>query len=792
MSVPQRSSSSMPDIPPVPAAAEPLNYHAAARQGRQAEYGERWGEGAARYFSIEADFLDEDAGVRLMPVPDSFFCPIAATIMSDPVATVDGCAYERDYIERWFRERRQNHQPITSPTTGLPLPSTTLMPLLALQRAIEAYLAHRPELRRDHMAGRSFEEAAQVLQVDLLEKQAMNASVGDEVRRLREANKAIMRQLKKAEGDNSKLVEQLMQAHEEISSLKAAQEKQPVSSSPATDARSDAGLVAPRASSQEQADSATSQLRREPEVERDHRSRGSQQQRQTSSMLQPRQLLAAGAALAALAGCAAGGFHWQGWAPASTTAGPAAVPATSPRPAVLEAEAISSVGAHPSSGSSSKRPSEPRRGKSRNERSAPTRSVQPEISADKHSFPLIIQQVQQLRRSGEQEQITAVMNLLATARGGPEMRSAILQAGAVLPLVEVLADTSSSPSLQEVAAALLGILAAEGDAAQSTLLRAGAVVPLVRLLKRDVPAPTRAAASALRNLAANNNRGQLAMAQAGAIAPLINLLSHSDPGIQAQAAAALGNMAGDSSENHYDKQVTIARAGAVAPLLRLLDGGTAEVREGGAGALRMLATNNVENQVAIAQSGAITPLVQLLQDESPTVREEASAALGNLVFYNDETNVGNQVAIAKAGAIPLLVRLLRDTAGGVQEAAAGALRNLAAQNVANQESICQMRNALANLVRLLKQDNRPTGQVEAAGCIHNLAAGNANSQQLIVKAGALEPLVALLKGKVSRLREVAAAALWALARDNPELQEAIDRSGGSFQDSLSQGRYPRS
>eukprot|EP00439_Symbiodinium_sp_Y106_P014809 s8456_g2.t1 len=152
----QRASGSMDSA--VPPAAEPLNYHAAARQGRQAEYGERWGEGAARYFSIEADFLDEDGtkqsickfqdqGIRLMPVPESFFCPISATIMSDPVATVDGCAYERDYIERWFRERRQSHQQITSPTTGLALPSTTLMPLLALQRAIEAYLAHRPELR---------------------------------------------------------------------------------------------------------------------------------------------------------------------------------------------------------------------------------------------------------------------------------------------------------------------------------------------------------------------------------------------------------------------------------------------------------------------------------------------------------------------------------------------------------------------------------------------------------------------------------------------------------------------
>ena len=80
------------------------------------------------------------------------------------------------YIERWFRERRQQGHRITSPNTGLDLPSATLMPLVALQRAIEVYLAHRPELKREHLAGRSFEEAAQILQGDLLEKQAIHAN----------------------------------------------------------------------------------------------------------------------------------------------------------------------------------------------------------------------------------------------------------------------------------------------------------------------------------------------------------------------------------------------------------------------------------------------------------------------------------------------------------------------------------------------------------------------------------------------------------------------------------------
>ncbi|CAK9075948.1 unnamed protein product, partial [Durusdinium trenchii] len=119
--------------------------------------------------------------------------------------------------------------------------------------------------------------------------------------------------------------------------------------------------------------------------------------------------------------------------------------------------------------------------------------------------------------------------------------------------------------------------------------------------------------------------------------------------------------------------------------------------------------------VAVAHAGAIHPLVQLLRDEAPSVREEAAAALGNLVFFNDETNSGNQAAIAKAGAVPFLAELLKDPKA--QVTAAGALRNLAAQNVANQDSIC--REALESLVHLVAEGN-PKAQMEAAGAIHNL------------------------------------------------------------------------
>eukprot|EP00747_Dinoflagellata_sp_TGD_P207343 gnl/TRDRNA2_/TRDRNA2_80915_c0_seq1.p1 gnl/TRDRNA2_/TRDRNA2_80915_c0~~gnl/TRDRNA2_/TRDRNA2_80915_c0_seq1.p1 ORF type:complete len:817 (+),score=141.93 gnl/TRDRNA2_/TRDRNA2_80915_c0_seq1:143-2452(+) len=139
--------------------------------------------------------------------------------MSDPVSTVDGCVYDREYIVQWFRHKRQLRQVITSPATGLELPSSTLMPLVALQKAIEAYLMHRPEIKRDHFAGRSFEEAASMLQGELLEKQTMHATIHDEVSSLR----AKVRELQYENEELKRTRKQAMHAsiQDEMSSLRA-------------------------------------------------------------------------------------------------------------------------------------------------------------------------------------------------------------------------------------------------------------------------------------------------------------------------------------------------------------------------------------------------------------------------------------------------------------------------------------------------------------------------------------------------------------------------------------------
>lgn len=142
-------------------------------------YGHSWGEGAARCFRVEGDF-DDSSGARLSPIPDCFVCPLTTTVMTDPVMTADGNVYEREYIEHWIRTRRQQKLPVTSPSTNMELAFTQLVPLLALKKAIEAYLKNRPELRKMPMEKKTLQQAAVCLQEELQVKDARHKSLREE------------------------------------------------------------------------------------------------------------------------------------------------------------------------------------------------------------------------------------------------------------------------------------------------------------------------------------------------------------------------------------------------------------------------------------------------------------------------------------------------------------------------------------------------------------------------------------------------------------------------------------
>lgn len=93
----------------------------------------------AEYSLLETKI--EKHAVKIEEVPNEFLCPISGVIMTDPVRITDGTeqAYERSAIEKWFKEKRDSDQPLTSPLTNRPLNSDQLVPDEDLRKRIENF-----------------------------------------------------------------------------------------------------------------------------------------------------------------------------------------------------------------------------------------------------------------------------------------------------------------------------------------------------------------------------------------------------------------------------------------------------------------------------------------------------------------------------------------------------------------------------------------------------------------------------------------------------------------------------
>lgn len=641
---------------------------------KHAHYGEHWGEGAARCFSIETDILDEDHAVRLMPVPDSFVCPISASIMVDPVATVDGCIYERQYIERWFRARRQQGQQITSPITGLELPTATLMPLVALQRAIEAYLAHRPELKRDHMAGRSFEEAAQLLQSDLLEKQAENSCVKDKLKRLRQANKTLLKMVEEA---NARILE-LEADRKDPSHVRASSSSAAVSSTSKVSHSSDT-VAECCAASQECSNSGdvTSECRTDMKLSSNKRKLN---ERCVASIALPLGVML-------ILYCISAALPWTlRQRDFSTDMDDTRIPLVSTLPfqqsGVDEAKGVRPL-------------------------SAAVVAAREHMEV-KEVNPVFLGQLEQLRYGNLEEKQRAAFMLRHFAAEHSENQIAIAKAGAIEPLVQLLEDPA--PGLREEAARALWNLARNHKEInvknQVAIGSAGAIKPLVRLLEDEVSRVRIVAAAVLNDLAIDNIGNQIAIARTGAIGSLISLLQQEEAPALVMAAGLLQSLAKSS----FDPQVASALAGAISPLVDMLKADTLLAQEHAAASLGTLAAYSKDIQVMIGRAGAIVPLVDRLKGDM--MQGTAAVALRNLAENNPE----NQAAIAKAGAIVPLVKLLEDGMPAVRSEAARALWNLARENMDNQVAIVR-EGAVIPLVALLKGD----AQEEATITLLNLS-----------------------------------------------------------------------
>jgi hypothetical protein len=162
----------------------------------------------------------------------------------------------------------------------------------------------------------------------------------------------------------------------------------------------------------------------------------------------------------------------------------------------------------------------------------------------------------------------------------------VVSGGGIEPLIALLSSGHNAEAKAEAARALWS-LSTSGQEERTAIAEAGAIAPLVEMLEMRTPRPLAKAAGALSGLTHEHPTNQDAVTAAGGIYLLVELIGTgrmraSDvpvtnrwtrdqaralwEDVQANAAAALSQLA----RGHIVNQTAISEAGAIHPLIRLL------------------------------------------------------------------------------------------------------------------------------------------------------------------------------------------------------------------------------
>lgn len=86
---------------------------------------------------------------HIEPIYDAFVCPLTKQVMRDPVTLENGQTFEREAIEKWFKECKENGRKQVCPLTQKELRSTDLNPSIALRNTIEEWNARNEAAQLD-------------------------------------------------------------------------------------------------------------------------------------------------------------------------------------------------------------------------------------------------------------------------------------------------------------------------------------------------------------------------------------------------------------------------------------------------------------------------------------------------------------------------------------------------------------------------------------------------------------------------------------------------------------------
>ncbi|KAI3783274.1 hypothetical protein L1987_42351 [Smallanthus sonchifolius] len=86
---------------------------------------------------------------HIEPTYDTFICPLSKQIMEDPVTLENGQTFEREAIEKWFNECKENGRKLVCPLTLRELKTMDMNPSIALRNTIEEWNARNEAVQID-------------------------------------------------------------------------------------------------------------------------------------------------------------------------------------------------------------------------------------------------------------------------------------------------------------------------------------------------------------------------------------------------------------------------------------------------------------------------------------------------------------------------------------------------------------------------------------------------------------------------------------------------------------------
>ncbi len=250
---------------------------------------------------------------------------------------------------------------------------------------------------------------------------------------------------------------------------------------------------------------------------------------------------------------------------------------------------------------------------------------------------------------------------------------------------------------------------------------------------------------------------------------LVQQLRTGDPGTQAQAARTITCLAVNA-----DYRSMIVKAGAVPHLVPLLSSSDADAQGYAAAALGSLCKHDGDARAQAVEAGAMPRLIGMLGSSDPDAQQRAVGALDSLSQAPAAAN-----AIAHLKGVSQLVQLLGSSTASVQESAACTLCNVA---ISDPNRAAMVRAGVVEpLVALLSSSKDAAVLRHTAGTLCNLARSSI-THPAITAAGGIKELVQLMEatrssGSDPGIQINTAAALWSLACDPASRQAIIDAGG---------------